>query len=134
MTGKLELEYEGELVGSDVIARELIRRAAGVTFTERAGDLDVEKVVAWFDGGGVLRLRAKNPRSRDSRPSRWWTASATWSARWTCRKRRGPASSSPACELVLEGLAALKRISRNEDDGSWGRARPERRRPRSIDD
>jgi hypothetical protein len=39
-----------------------------------------------------------------------------------------------ACALVLEGLAALKRISRNEDDGSWGRARPERRRPRSIDD
>ncbi|HKP29654.1 MAG TPA: magnesium chelatase, partial [Gemmatimonadales bacterium] len=49
MTGKLELEYEGELVGSDVIARELIRRAAGLTFTERAGELDVERVVAWFD-------------------------------------------------------------------------------------
>ena len=29
ITGKLELEYEGELQGGDTIARELIRRAAG---------------------------------------------------------------------------------------------------------
>src|SRR6185295_1800363 len=29
ITGKLELEYEGELQGGDTIARELIRRSAG---------------------------------------------------------------------------------------------------------
>ena len=28
ITGKIELEYEGELIGGHVIARELIRRAA----------------------------------------------------------------------------------------------------------
>ena len=34
MTGKFELEYEGELRGADNIARELIRAAVGKTFTQ----------------------------------------------------------------------------------------------------
>ena len=33
ITGKLELEYEGELKGGDVVARELIRLAVGKVFT-----------------------------------------------------------------------------------------------------
>jgi magnesium chelatase subunit I len=134
MTGKLELEYEGELVGSDVIARELIRRAAGVTFTERAGELDVERVVAWFDGGGVLRLSGEEPASAGLK-----AFAAVDGLRDLVLGMDLPDTSKPgvefaACELALEGLAALKRISRNEDDGSWGRARPERRRPRALDD
>jgi magnesium chelatase subunit I len=134
MTGKLELEYEGELVGSDVIARELIRRAAGVTFTERAGDLDLERVVAWFDGGGVLRLSGEEPAAAGLQ-----AFGAVDGLRDLVRAMSLPDGAKPgvefaACELVLEGLAALKRISRNEDDGSWGRARPERRRPRALDD
>jgi hypothetical protein len=38
------------------------------------------------------------------------------------------ARSVAACELVLEGLAAQKRISRSEELG-YTRARPERREP-----
>ncbi|HEV2183046.1 MAG TPA: hypothetical protein VGR39_05125, partial [Candidatus Acidoferrales bacterium] len=34
MTGKFELEYEGELRGADTIARELIRAAVGKSFTK----------------------------------------------------------------------------------------------------
>jgi len=33
ITGKLELEYEGELKGGDTVARELIRLATGKVFT-----------------------------------------------------------------------------------------------------
>ena len=33
ITGKLELEYEGELKGGDAVARELIRLAVGKVFT-----------------------------------------------------------------------------------------------------
>src|ERR671923_34389 len=40
ITGKLELEYEGELQGGDTIARELIRRAAGKVMEERLGGAD----------------------------------------------------------------------------------------------
>ncbi|MGC4055212.1 MAG: hypothetical protein QM757_40770 [Paludibaculum sp.] len=34
ITGKLELEYEGELKGGDAVARELIRRPSAKVFNE----------------------------------------------------------------------------------------------------
>ena len=56
ITGKIELEYEGELVGGHAIARELIRRAADATFSERAGGVNTDDVVIWFDEGGALQV------------------------------------------------------------------------------
>ena len=56
ITGKIELEYEGELVGGHAIARELIRRAAVATFRERAEGLNSDDVVMCFDGGGALQV------------------------------------------------------------------------------
>ncbi|HEY5219576.1 MAG TPA: sigma 54-interacting transcriptional regulator, partial [Gemmatimonadaceae bacterium] len=56
ITGKLELEYEGELVGGAVIARELIRRAADETFEQRAGGVNVDEIVMWFDEGAALQV------------------------------------------------------------------------------
>src|SRR5207247_9044291 len=56
ITGKLELEYEGELQGSEVIAKDLIRRAAGKTFEARVGGANVDDIVHWFDEGGALKI------------------------------------------------------------------------------
>src|SRR5947208_14259122 len=54
ITGKIELEYEGELVGGAAIAKELIRRAADIPFQERARGAHVDDVIMWFDEGGAL--------------------------------------------------------------------------------
>ena len=134
ITGKLELEYEGELVGGDVIARELIRRAAGATLEPRLGAIDLEPVVAWFDGGGVLRLSGEEPAEAGLKAFGVVTGLLEAVRALDLAEIKRPGVAFAACELVLEALAAEKRISRNDDDGSWGRARPERRRPRSIDD
>src|SRR5216683_3262769 len=56
ITGKLELEYEGELQGSETIAKDLIRRAAGRTFEGRVGGANVDDIVHWFDEGGALKI------------------------------------------------------------------------------
>src|SRR5207245_5927727 len=56
ITGKLELEYEGELQGSETIAKDLIRRAAGRTFEARVGGANVDDSVHWFDEGGALKI------------------------------------------------------------------------------
>ena len=56
ITGKLELEYEGELQGGDTIARDLIRRAAGRVMEDRMGARTSAKIVAWFDQGGALKV------------------------------------------------------------------------------
>jgi magnesium chelatase subunit I len=128
ITGKLELEYEGELQGGDNIARELIRRAAGKVLEERAGGADLGRIVAWFDQGGALKVPG------DERAELCHQGFAVVPGLLDLVNDVGlsPKSDAPravaACELVLEGLAAQKRISRSEELG-YTRARPERREP-----
>ena len=127
ITGKIELEYEGELVGGHAIARELIRRAADATFQERAGGANTDDVVIWFDEGGALQV------TDDERSDAVATGFEAVPGLLDLVRRVGLAKSDDAaqtvaaCELVLEALVARKKISRS-DGGLYGRAEPERRR------
>jgi magnesium chelatase subunit I len=127
ITGKIELEYEGELVGGHAIARELIRRAADATFQERAGGANTDDVVIWFDEGGALQV------TDDERSDAVATGFEAVPGLVDLVHRVGLATESDApqtvaaCELVLEALVARKKISRS-DGGLYGRAEPERRR------
>ena len=56
ITGKFELEYEGELRGAEQIARDLIRSAVGSIFTGIFDGVDTRTVIEWFDLGGSLPL------------------------------------------------------------------------------
>jgi magnesium chelatase subunit I len=129
ITGKIELEYEGELVGGNAIARELIRRAADATFQDRAGGVNVDEIVMWFDEGGALQV------TDDARSEAVLKGFDIVPDLLTVVRRVGLAAeddapvSVAACELVLEALVARKKISRS-DGGAYGRALPEpRRRP-----
>jgi len=117
ITGKIELEYEGELQGAEIIAKDLVRRACRETFEARAGGADCDGIVAWFDEGGALKV------SDDERSD---TCVKGYSAipglldlvqQTGLAGRNDPATLASACELVLEGLVALKRISRTDDVG-----------------
>ena len=126
ITGKIELEYEGELQGGDSVARELIRRAAGAVFSDRAPEADVAEIVSWFDQGGALKIGVED-RSETS-----WRAFGVipgllplvYAAKLATAKDHDLAVA--ACELVLEALAAEQRISRNEEYG-WQKARARRK-------
>jgi magnesium chelatase subunit I len=128
ITGKLELEYEGELQGGDTIARDLIRRAAGRVLEDRMGGADLSRIVAWFDQGGALKV------SGDQRSDVCLKGFSVVPGLVEIVTEFGLASSTDpgrqvaACELVLEGLAAQKRISRTEELG-YTRAKPDRREP-----
>jgi magnesium chelatase subunit I len=128
ITGKLELEYEGELQGGDIIARELIRRAAGKVVEDRMGGADLAKIVAWFDQGGALKVPG------DERSDLCYKGFAVVPGlldavvEFGLSPRDDTARSVAGCELVLEGLAAQKRISRTEELG-YTRSKPERREP-----
>ncbi len=63
ITGKIELEYEGELKGADAVARELIRGAVAQVFDGYFVDADVSATVAWFDNGGSVMLGDGLPAS-----------------------------------------------------------------------
>ena len=56
MTGKFELEYEGELKGADQVARDLVRAAVANVFDGYFADADLKPVIEWFDLGGSLTL------------------------------------------------------------------------------
>ena len=129
ITGKMELEYEGELVGGATIARELIRRACDSTLRDRAGDLDGDEIIMWFDAGGALQVAddvsMKLVRMGfDTVPGLVSTVHALGLA-----PKKDDSMTVVACELVLEALVARRKISRN-DTGTYGRAeRESRRRP-----
>ncbi len=56
ITGKLELEYEGEMKGADHVSRELIRTAIAKTFDIHLHGVNLSQVVQWFDLGGEIQL------------------------------------------------------------------------------
>ena len=129
ITGKIELEYEGELVGGPAIARELIRRAADATFQDRAGGVNVDDIIMWFDEGGALQV-ADEARADVALQGFEKVPDLLRIIHHTGLAADDDAPVSvAACELVLEALVARKKISRS-DGGQYGRANPEpRRRP-----
>ncbi len=123
ITGKLELEYEGEMAGGDTIARELIRKAAGATLDARAPDIDLEPIVAWFDQGGALRISNEEPAEISLRGFDTVPGLVDAVVEGGLATRASAPHAVAACELILEALAFRKRISGSEELG-WTRARP----------
>jgi magnesium chelatase subunit I len=128
ITGKLELEYEGEMQGAEAIAKELVRRAAGRTMDERMGDVSLDSVVGWFDGGGALKVRGDERSETYLKGFSVVPGLVDAAVAGGLAARDDAATMVSACELILEGLAAEKRISRSEELG-YVRARPERKDP-----
>ena len=132
ITGKIELEYEGELVGGEKIARELIKRAADATLTSVGRDFSSDDIVIWFDEGGALQVGddvAANTmvKAFETVPT---LLNIVRALRLADPSDHG--TTAAACELVLEALVARRKISRN-DAGQYGRAIPEKRRRPSDD-
>ncbi len=125
ITGKLELEYEGELQGADAIARELIRRAAGATMMERIGHLDLASIVAWFDAGGALKIAGDEKTDACLKGFSVVPGLVNAVVAGELAGRNETAKVVAACELILEGLAAQKKITRSDELG-YSRIRPER--------
>ncbi|HEY8484574.1 MAG TPA: sigma 54-interacting transcriptional regulator [Longimicrobiales bacterium] len=132
ITGKLELEYEGELVGATRIARELIARAAGETWKERLAGLGgpaeseaveaaLEQVVLYFDRGGVLQLADTASAAACLEGFRTVPGLLDAVRLAGLSREDSEGHTAAACELVLEALVAERRISRS-DGGSYTRA------------
>jgi magnesium chelatase subunit I len=129
MTGKMELEYEGEQLGASHIARDLIKRAAGEIFEGYFVGIDFNRTVEWFDAGNKLLL-ADTASADECRgllegiPELLDTATIPFDF-----KRSETAKVVAACEFALEGLYAENKISRNEQGGyaAVTKARKDRR-------
>ncbi|NNL29643.1 MAG: magnesium chelatase [Gemmatimonadetes bacterium] len=113
ITGKMELEYEGELHGADRIARELIQQSCSQTFDLYAGGADVDDIVEYFETGGALQVGEDSAaeacvKGFDTVPGLLDLVENVGLA----PTKTGDGHRAAACELVLEALVAQRRISR----------------------
>ncbi len=109
MTGKMELEYEGEQIGATRVAKDLIKRAAGEIFEGYFVGIDFARTVQWFDEGNNLRLAdtasaEECRRLLDAVPDLIETSLIPFDF-----KKSDQAQLVAACEFVLEGLYAQTR-------------------------
>jgi magnesium chelatase subunit I len=132
MTGKFELEYEGELRGADNIARELIRAAVGKTFTKYFTEANFQPVIQWFELGGELKVPAHASSAELLAQLKKIQGLFEHLPALEVSPKDDSAVVSSAAEFILEGLWAHKRISRSEERGYFADARktPEPREPR----
>jgi magnesium chelatase subunit I len=124
ITGKVELEYEGELLGPDKIARELLSRAAQETFLAWGGDAvadDLEVVVNYFDNGGVLQLGDIAASQAAVEGFRVVPGLLDIVRELALGRDDSAGYTVAGCELVLEALVSERRITRSEA-GRYGRA------------
>src|SRR6202158_3822939 len=139
ITGKFELEYEGELRGAEQVARDLIRSAVGNIFTGRFEGTDTRPVIEWFDLGRSLPPRG--PTSADAAVAQTRGVQGLFELAERTGLARGASAPSlaSAIDFVLEGLYAQKKISRSDERGyAAGAEQPPRRATRreepSIDE
>ncbi len=117
ITGKLELEYEGELKGADTIARELIRTAVGRVFSKHFPEVNFQPVIQWFELGGELKLpELASTAERCAQLSKIQGLLENI-GRLGVTDRKDAGATAAAAEMILEGLWAHRRIGRSEERG-----------------
>jgi magnesium chelatase subunit I len=115
ITGKLELEYEGELKGGDAIGRELIRNAVGKVFNSYFDGVNFRQVVQWFELGGALKLDESMSSSDVLRQLSQIQDLLESTRKLGLGVSESDALRAAAGEFILEGLYSHRRISRNEE-------------------
>jgi magnesium chelatase subunit I len=117
MTGKMELEYEGEQIGAQKLAKDLIKKACGVIFEGFFLGIDFEPTVRWFDQGNKLILSDTASAVEGAMMLEVVPDLVESTATTLDIESSNEAKLVSACEFVLEGLYAQNKIARNEEGG-----------------
>jgi|HubBroStandDraft_3_1064219.scaffolds.fasta_scaffold13537_2 magnesium chelatase subunit I len=125
ITGKVEMVYEGEQQGAEVVARRLIGQAVKKAFDSRfpevgkelgsGGDEDkgpYAPIVRWFAEGNEVTLSDEQPFSAYESELRRVPGLLELAA----RQGRSPEERALAAEMVLEGLHQHLKLARNDLD------------------
>ena len=115
ITGKLELEYEGEMKGADYVSRELIRNAIAKTYDQYFAGANMQQVIQWFDLGGEIQIAESAAAADLLQTLRGIQGLMDKLTRVNVGPKDNAEAQVSAAEFILEGLYALKRIGRNEE-------------------
>ncbi len=115
ITGKLELEYEGEMKGADFVGRELIRTAVANTYDEYFHGANMSQIVQWFDLGGSIKVPDSAPAAEVLEELKGIQGLLDKLTAVDVKPRDSAELQVSAAEFLLEGLHAHKRIGRTEE-------------------
>src|SRR6516162_6652254 len=115
ITGKLELEYEGEMKGADHVSRELIRTAVAKTFDDYFSGVDMRQIVQWFDLGGEIKVSESAGAREVLETIGGIQGLMEKLSALSVSTKDTVESQVSAAEFILEGLYAHKRIGRTEE-------------------
>ena len=115
ITGKLELEYEGEMKGVDHVSRELIRTAIAKAYDTHLHGVNMSQIVQWFDLGGEIQLSDNAGAKEVLEGLRQIQGLMDKLLKLNVGPKDSPEVQVSAAEFVLEGLHAHKKIGRNEE-------------------
>jgi magnesium chelatase subunit I len=131
ITGKFELEYEGELRGADNVARDVIRSAVANVFSGYFAGADLRQVTDWFDLGGSLQIDDTLPAAELLKRTSEVQGLQELTHHTGIRNPAKPPLVASAVDFILEGLYAQKKITRS-DEWQYQGAEPARRAPRTA--
>jgi len=115
ITGKLELEYEGEMKGADHVSRELIRASIAKAYDTYLQGTNMQQIVQWFDLGGEIQLSDNAGAKEVLDGLRQIQGLMDKILKLNVGPKDAPEVQVSAAEFILEGLHAHKKIGRNEE-------------------
>jgi magnesium chelatase subunit I len=130
ITGKLELEYEGELRGADTVVRDIIHLAVGKIYDRYFGDTNTQQIEQWFNLGGTVKLDDNQSSSAELADLKKIQGLFEKLSPLQVKSSDEPPVAVAAAEFLLEGLVAHRKLSRSEERGfampDKGQRKPER--------
>ena len=115
ITGKIELEYEGEMKGSDAVIRELIRQSVALVYDQYFAATNTQQIEQWFNLGGAVEFNDKQPSTAVLASLKEIQGLHEKLSPLKINSKSAPELTVSAAEFLLEGMTAHKRISRSEE-------------------
>ena len=131
ITGKLELEYEGEMRGADVVVRDLIRAAIGKIFDKYFSGTNTQQIEQWFNLGGTVRIDDDQPSQVILEELKQIQGLFPQLSPLSIKGSDAPEVAVAAAEFLLEGMYAHKRLSRSEERGFTAQEKATRKQERA---
>ncbi len=115
ITGKIELEYEGEMRGADTVIREIIRASVASIFDQYFAATNTQQIEQWFNLGGTVQLNDAQAAVDSQKELQQIQGLFEKLAPLKITAKSAPETAVSAAEFLLEGMYAHKRISRAEE-------------------
>jgi magnesium chelatase subunit I len=131
ITGKIELEYEGEMRGADVVVRELIRTAIGKIFDKYFSGTNTQQIEQWFNLGGTVRIDDDQPAEATLEELKQIQGLFPLLSPVSVKISDAPEIAVAGAEFLLEGMYAHKRLSRSEERGFSAQEKTPRKQERA---